>query len=73
MDPFVGALDWNLVLEIVVMANALGAFACRRRGEAAGVGTWRMVARLARRKNRILHIVSCSEQKKTVSWVLVDV
>ena len=52
-------------VSLVVMAKPPRAFASRRRGEAAGVGTWRMVARLARRKSWIFHIVSCSEPKKT--------
>ena len=53
--------------QVVVMAKPPRAFASRRRGEAAGVGTWRMGARLARRKSRIFHIVTCSEQRNKES------
>ena len=49
---------------LVVMAKPPRAFASRRHGEAAGMGTWQMVVRLVRQKSRIFHIVTCSEQKK---------
>jgi hypothetical protein len=52
-NGIIGMWDRYVHVRIVLMAEPPKAFAIRRHGESHGVGTWRMLARVARVKNPV--------------------
>ena len=71
MDGYHNIVHQIAFKQLVVMAKPPRAFASRWHCEAAGMGTWRMVVRLARQKSWIFHSKGAlAIECRTYTWLV---